>query len=85
MSKQIIKIVEFYHGIWILYEKCIQISANMPSIGLLIPEILQFDSDNPNKFNVSSTFNAFHAAGECRRQVKDLIQSNRCINILPFG
>ena len=30
---------EFHDHIWNHYEKCIEISANMPSIGLEIPEI----------------------------------------------
>ena len=34
-----LKIVEFHDHIWIHHEKCIQISTNMPSIGLLIVEI----------------------------------------------
>ena len=31
-----VKIVEFHDHIWNQYEKCIQISTNMPSIGLVI-------------------------------------------------
>ena len=31
--------VEFHDHIWNHHKKCIQISANMPSIGLVIPEI----------------------------------------------
>ena len=34
-----IKIVEFHDHIWNHNEKCIQLSTNMPSIGLVIPEI----------------------------------------------
>ena len=34
-----VKIVEFNGRIWNHHEKCIQISTNMPSIGLVIPEI----------------------------------------------
>ena len=34
-----VKIVEFHSHIWNRHEKCIQISTNMPSIGLVIPEI----------------------------------------------
>ena len=34
-----VKIVEFHYHIWNHHEKCIQISTNMPSIGLVIPEI----------------------------------------------
>ena len=33
------KIVEFHDHILNHHEKCIQISTNMPSIGLVIPEI----------------------------------------------
>ena len=33
------KIVAFHDHIWNYHEKCIQISTNMPSIGLVIPEI----------------------------------------------
>ena len=32
-------IMEFYDHIWNHHEKYIQISTNMPSIGLVIPEI----------------------------------------------
>ena len=32
-------ILEFYNRISIHREKCIQISTNMPSIGLIIPEV----------------------------------------------
>ena len=35
-----VKIVEFHYHIRIHYVKCIQISTNMPSIGLVIPEII---------------------------------------------
>ena len=34
-----VKILEFSDDIWTQYEKCIQISTNMPGIGLLIREI----------------------------------------------
>ena len=34
-----VEIVEFHYHIWNHHEKCIQISTNMPSIGLVIPEI----------------------------------------------
>ena len=34
-----VKIVEFDDYIWNHNEKCIQISTNMPGIGLVIPEI----------------------------------------------
>ena len=34
-----VKIVEFHDHIWNHHEICIQISTNMPSIGLVIPEI----------------------------------------------
>ena len=37
MSK-IVKIVQFHEYIWNLHEKCIQMSTNMPSIGLVIRE-----------------------------------------------
>ena len=33
------KIVEFHDHIWNHHDKCIQISTNMPSIGLVVPEI----------------------------------------------
>ena len=36
---KIVKIVEFHDHIWNYNEKCIQISTNMPGIGLLICEI----------------------------------------------
>ena len=36
---QNVNIVEFRYYIWNRHEKCIQISTNMPSIGLVIPEI----------------------------------------------
>ena len=35
-----INILEFRDYIWNHHEKCIQISTNMPSIGLVIPEIV---------------------------------------------
>ena len=34
-----VNIVEFHDYIWSRHEKCIQISTNMPSIGLVIHEI----------------------------------------------
>ena len=34
-----VKIGEFHYHIWNHYKKCIQISTNMLSIGLVIPEI----------------------------------------------
>ena len=34
-----VKIVEFHYHIQIHHEKCIKISTNKPSIGLVIPEI----------------------------------------------
>ena len=34
-----VKIVECHDHIWNHHDKCIQISTNMPSIGLAIPEI----------------------------------------------
>ena len=34
-----VNILEFSDYIWNHHEKCIQISNNMPSIGLIIPEI----------------------------------------------
>ena len=34
-----VEIVEFHDHIWNHNEKCIQISTNMPGIGLVIPEI----------------------------------------------
>ena len=34
-----VEIVEFHDHIWNHNEKCIQISTNMSSIGLVIPEI----------------------------------------------
>ena len=34
-----VKIVKFGKHIWIHHEKCIEISTNMPNIGLEIPEI----------------------------------------------
>ena len=34
-----VKILEFHDHIWNHHEKCIQQSTNMPSIGLVIPEI----------------------------------------------
>ena len=34
-----VKIVEFHYHFWNHHEKCIQMSTNMPSIGLVIPEI----------------------------------------------
>ena len=34
-----VNIVKFHDHIWNHHEKCIQISTNMPSIGLVIPEI----------------------------------------------
>ena len=34
-----VKILEFHDRIWNHNEKCIQLSTNMPSIGLVIPEI----------------------------------------------
>ena len=34
-----VEIVEFHDHIWNHNEKCIQLSTNMPSIGLVIPEI----------------------------------------------
>ena len=33
------KILEFGDYIWNHHERCIEISTNMPSIGLVIPEI----------------------------------------------
>ena len=36
---QNVKIMELYDYIWYHHEKCIQISTNMPGIGLVIPEI----------------------------------------------
>ena len=35
---QNVKIVKFHYHIWKYHEKCIQISTNMPSIGLIIRE-----------------------------------------------
>ena len=35
-----VKIVEFHYHIWNHHEKCIQISTNMPGIGLVIREIV---------------------------------------------
>ena len=32
-----VNIVEFHYHIWNHHEKCIQISTNMPSIGIVIP------------------------------------------------
>ena len=34
-----VKILEFSDDIWNQYEKCIQISTNMPGIGSLVREI----------------------------------------------
>ena len=34
-----VQIVEFHGHIWNHHEKCIQLSTNMPSIGVVIPEI----------------------------------------------
>ena len=34
-----VKIVEFHDHIWNHHKKCLQISTNMPSFGLIIPEI----------------------------------------------
>ena len=39
LKRKKIKFVNFHYQIWIHHEKCIQISTNMPSIGLVIPEI----------------------------------------------
>ena len=35
---ELFKIVEFHDYIWILHEKCNQMSTNMPGIGFVIPE-----------------------------------------------
>ena len=47
-----VKIVEFHYHIWNHHEKCIQISTNMPSIGLVIAEItcemLEFGENKHN-------------------------------------
>ena len=39
VTKIVLTILKFCHHIWIHLDKCIQISTNMPSIGLVIPEI----------------------------------------------
>ena len=45
-----VKIVEFHNYIWNQREKCIQISTNMPSIGLVISEIAFEMQENQQHF-----------------------------------
>ena len=45
-----VKIVEFHYHIWNHHEKCIQISTNMPGLGLEICEISRILRNKQNDF-----------------------------------